>query len=164
MDIRLHRPQPVCSRTGRGFAAGEPFVSALVRGEGGLARLDVAPEAWEGPPSGTVAWWRSRYPAPGQTGPALAPVDVLLDALEALEEDPTAEPLRYLLAIQLVRRKALRILEPAGEAAAEDADALCLACRRRERDYRVRSVTAAEAADPAVAARLQALLWSGEAA
>jgi hypothetical protein len=164
MDIRLHRPQPVCSRTGRGFASGEPFVSALVRGAGGLARLDVAAEAWEGPPAGTIAWWRSRYPTPGQTGPVLAPVDVLLDAFEALEEDPAAEPLRYLLALQLVRRKVLRILEPAGEATAEDADTLSLACRRRERDYRVRSVTAAEAADPDVAARLEALLWSGEAA
>jgi len=164
MDIRLHRPQPVCTCTGRGFAAGEPFVSALVRGAGGLVRIDVAAEAWEGPPAGTLAWWRSRYPTPGETGPVLAPVDVLLDALEALEEDPTAEPLRYLLALQLVRRKVLRILEPAGEATAEDADTLSLACRRRERDYRVRSVTAAEAADPDVAARLEALLWSGEAA
>jgi len=163
MDIRLHRPQPVCSRTGRGFASGEPFVSALVRGEGGLVRLDVAPEAWEGPPSGTIAWWRSRYPTPGETGPVLAPVDVLLDALEALEEEPTAEPLRYLLALQLVRRKVLRILEPAAETG-EDADTLCLACRRRQRDYRVRSVTAAEAAEPDVAERLEALLWSGEAA
>jgi len=164
MDIRLHRPQPVCSRTGRGFTAGEPFVSALVRGAGGLTRLDVAPEVWEQPPPGTIAWWRSRYPAPGETGPVLAPVDVLLDAFEALEEDPAAEPLRYLLALQLVRRKVLRILEPSGEAAAEAAGTLCLACRRRERDYRVRSLTAAEAADPDVAARLEALLWSGEAA
>jgi hypothetical protein len=164
MDIKLHRPQSVCSQSGRGFAAGDPLVSALVKREGGgLDRLDVAAEAWESPPAGTIAWWRSRYPAAGQVGPSLAPVDVLLDALEALEGDPTAEPLRYLLALQLVRRRVLRIDDqPAGDRA--DDGGLTLACRRRDCQYRVPAVAAAAAADPEVAARLQALLWSGEAA
>jgi len=164
MDIKLHRPQSVCSRSGRGFAPGDPLVSALVRREGGgLDRVDVAADAWESPPGGTIAWWRSRYPAAGPVGPTLAPVDVLLDTLEALESDPTAEPLRYLLALQLVRRRVLRIDEqPAADQAADGT--LSLACRRRDREYRVPSVDAAAAADPEVAARLQALLWSGDAA
>lgn len=162
MDIRLHRPHPVCSRTGRGFTAGEAFVSVLVRGEGGLTRVDVAPEAWDGPPAGTIAWWRSRYPTSGETGPTLAPVDVLLDALESLEGDASGEPLRYLLALQLVRRRVLRIIET--QADAGDDAAMTLACRRREREYRVRTVNPADAADPAVAAQLDALLWSGDAA
>ena len=162
MDIRLHRPQSACSRTGRGLAAGEPIVSALVRGGNGLARIDVAAEAWEGPPPHTIAWWRSRFPAAGQAGPSLAPVDVLLDTLEALEEDPAAEPLRYLLALQLVRQRVLRIEDqPAGE---DEDGGLRLACRRRGREYRVSAVDAAAMTDPAVASRLEALLWSGDAA
>jgi len=162
MDIKLHRPQPSCSRTGRGFAAGECFFSALVRGDSGLARIDVAAEAWEGPPGDAVAWWRSRHATTGEAGPTLAPIDVLLDALEALEESPGDEPLRYLLALEIVRRRGLRFKD--GPAVDEVGDALVLACRRRDRDYVVRPVPPAEAADPAVAARLTALLWSGEAA
>lgn len=163
MDYKLHRPHPVCSRTGRGFAAGEAFFSALVRGPGGLERLDVATEAWQGPPPESVAWWRSRQGAAADSGPTLAPVEVLLDALEALGDDPADDPLRYLLALQLVRRRALKI-EGAEDDAAATEGTVVFSCRRRDRDYRVRSVAAEEAADPVVAARLTALLWSGEAA
>jgi hypothetical protein len=135
--------------------------SALVRSAGGLERLDVAADAWQGPPHGTVAWWRSLYPAATEAGPTLAPIDVLLDALDGLEEAGDA-PLRYLLALQLVRRRVLRIVDEAGETNA--AGELVLACRKRSRDYRVQSVTAAEAAAEGVESRLAALLWSGGAA
>lgn len=162
MDIRLHRPQSVCSRTGRAFTAGDVFVSALVRENGGLTRIDISPEAWEEPPSGTIAWWRSRYPAPGEAGPSLAPVDVLLDALESLEGDADSQPLRYLLALQLVRRRVLKIQDHHDEASRDGA--MSLACRRRDREYRVPAITVDQATDPAVAAKLDALLWSGEAA
>lgn len=162
MDLKLHRPRPVCSRTGRGFTAGETFVSVLVRGQGGLERLDVAPEAWDGPPPGTVAWWKSRYATLGEAGPTLAPVDVLLDALESLDGDEESQPLRYLLALQLVRRRVLKVLEQHAET---DRDgSLALSCRRRDREYRVPAISVARATDPGVAAKLDALLWSGEAA
>jgi len=162
MDIKLQRPRTVCAESGREFVPGEAFYSALVRGAGSIDRVDVAAAAWRGAPEGTIAWWRSAYPAAGATGPVLAPVEVLLDALEALGDDPADDPLRYLLALQLVRRRALRIEGEADDAAADGA--VVFSCRRRERDYRLRPVAAAEAADPAVAARLTALLWSGEAA
>jgi len=45
-----------------------------------------------------------------------------------------------------------------------DPDAIVFACRRRDRDYRIQPVPPDMAADPEVAARLTALLWSGEAA
>ena len=162
MDIRLHRPRGTCAVTGRTFAPGENFFSALVRAPGGLDRLDVAAEAWSGPPEKTLAWWRSAYPAAGSTGPELAPVDVLLDVLEELEGRPADAPLRYLLALQLLRRRVLRIVdEPGG---GPDPATLLLACRKREREYRVCVVppAATDAAD--VEERLTALLWSGGAA
>ncbi len=162
MDIRLHRPQSVCSRTGRTFTAGDVFVSALVRENGGLSRIDVSSDAWHEPPSGTIAWWRSRYPAPGEAGPALAPVDVLLDALESLEGDHESQALRYLVALQLVRRRVLKIQDRHEETSRDGS--LTLACRRRDREYRVPAITVDQATDPAVAAKLDALLWSGEAA
>lgn len=161
MDLKLHKPQVTCAVTGRGFAPGEPFHSALVRGPGAIERVDVCDEAWQGPPAGTVAWWRSRYPAAGATGPTLAPVEVLLDALESLEE-AADEPLRYLLALQLVRRRVLRIIDQEPDAA--DDGAVVFTCRKRGRDYRVRAASPAEAAAAGVEERLAALLWSGDAA
>jgi hypothetical protein len=160
VDYTIHRPQSACSRTGRPFAAGEEFFSALVRSADGLGRVDVAAEAWEGPPTGTVAWWRSRQPTADQSGPVLAPIDALLDALEALGECADDEPLRFLLALQLVRRRALKI-EPQPDA---EETVLIFSCRRRGSEFRLRPVPPEAAADPEVAARLNALLWSGEAA
>jgi hypothetical protein len=164
MDLKLHRPQTTCATTGRPFAPGEVFYSALVRDGGSVARVDVASEAWQGPPERSIAWWRSRYPQAGVAGPTLAPPDVLLDALESLEE-AADESLRYLLALQLVRRRVLRIVDEPAEADAEaDGGTLTLACRKRDREYRVRPVAAAEVAADGVEARLAALLWSGDAA
>ena len=161
MDLKLHRPQMTCATTGRAFAPGEVFYSTLVRRRGAVERLDVAAEAWQGPPEESLAWWRSRYPQAGVVGPTLAPPDVLLDALESLEEGGDA-PLRYLLALQLVRRRVLRIADEPADASEEHM--LTFTCRKRDRDYRVRSVDALEIAADGVEARLAALLWSGDAA
>lgn len=161
MDLKLHRPQPTCATTGRSFAPGEVFYSTLVRRRGAVERLDVAAESWQGPPEQSIAWWRSRYPEVGAVGPTLAPPDVLLDALESLEEGGD-DPLRYMLALQLVRRRVLRIVdEPANDS---NEGTLTFTCRKRDRDYRVRQVDAAKVAADGVEARLAALLWSGDAA
>lgn len=161
MDLKLHRPQAACARTGRTFAAGEEFYSALVRSSGALDRLDVASEAWDGPPPDTIAWWRSRHAPGGESGPTLAPADVLLDAFESLE-DGGDEPLRYLLALELMRRRMLRIVDDHGESA--ETGFLVLSCRKRGREYRVRTVGRADVAATGVEDRLVSLLWSGGAA
>jgi hypothetical protein len=158
MDLKLHRPQMTCATTGRPFAPGEMFYSALVRRRGAVERLDMAAEVWQGPPEESIAWWRSRYPQAGAAGPTLAPPDVLLDALESLEEGGD-DPLRYMLALQLVRRRVLRIADDQA-----DDHTLLFTCRKRDREYRVRQVDAAEVAADGVEARLAALLWSGDAA
>lgn len=162
MDIKLHRPRGACATTGRAFAPGEVFYSALVRGPAGLERIDLAAEAWTGPPDGTLGWWRSAWQPAETAGPTLAPVEVLLDVLEELDGRPDDAALRYLLALQLVRRRALRIVDPApGTDPSAD---LVVACRKRDREYRVVVPPAADAASPAVAERLTALVWSGGAA
>jgi hypothetical protein len=71
-------------------------------------------------------------------------VEVLLDALEGLA-DVADEPLRYLLALQLVRRRVLRIIDEEPDAA-EGGGTVVFACRKRGRDYRVRAASPAEAA------------------
>ena len=170
MDLTIHRPQAVCTQTGRGFSPGEPFVSALVRAEGRLERRDYALDAWTGPPVDTLAWWRSTYPSPTAGGAALAPADVLLDVLEELEGRAEDAALRYLVALELVRRRAVKFVDRPAEEAAREADngtgvaEIVVACRRRDREYRIRTVSSREATAPGVEERLAALLWSGGAA
>lgn len=162
MDLPIHHPQVRCAVTGRPFVAGETFHAALVRTAEGIARIDVAGEAWTGPPVDALACWRSTYPAVGSAGPTLAPVDALLDALDELALDPADGPVLYLLALHLVRRRVLKVVDR--PAAVPAADGLVLACRRRDREYRVPAVNEAEVRSVAVAARLASLVWSGDAA
>jgi len=172
MDLTIHRPHATCARTGRQFVAGEPFFSALVRAQGKLERQDFAVTAWDGPPDDTLAWWRSTFPATTTAGAALAPVEVLLDVVEQLEGSADDDALRYLLSLELVRRRVLRFVDhPAAghesQPQAADRDGsrqIVLACRKRDREYRVRQVSPAEVAAPGVEERLAALLWSGGAA
>lgn len=165
MDLKLHRPRGVCARTGRAFSAGEPFYSALVRHAGALERVDCTAEAWQGPPEGTLAWWRSLYTAKESAGAMLAPPDVLLDVLEELDGRPDDAALRYLIALELVRRRVLKIVEPPTDRKpGEPEGELVLACRKRDSEYRVAVVTPREATADGVEARLHALLWSGGAA
>jgi len=165
MDLKLHRPLAACTRTNRSFVPGETFYSALVRAQGRLERIDCAADAWQGPPPQTLAWWRSVYPAGESAGSTLAPPDVLLDVLEQLEGRPDDAPLRYLIALQLVRRRVLRINDRSQAGAGErPADEMILACRKRENEYRVQVVPMQGAAIAGIEERLSALLWSGGAA
>lgn len=164
MDLKLHRPHGSCHHSRRAFVPGELFYSALVRAPTGLERIDAAPECWSGPPEQTLAWWRSTFPA-AQGGPELAPVDVLLDVVEQLDGQPDDASLRYLLALELVRRRVLRIVDRHGVAGpADEPDVLELACRRRDTTYAVAVSLPSAAELDAVQTRLTALLWSGGAA
>ncbi len=69
---------------------------------------------------------------------------------------------RYLLALHLVRRRGLRIVE--AQPVQPRDPGLVVACRRRDREYRVEPTAAEVAASAEVAERLSTLLWSGEAA
>jgi hypothetical protein len=164
MDLKLHRPRGVCALTGRVFAADEPFYSTLVRTGGSLERIDCAAEAWRGPPEGVLAWWRSRYPAKESSAGTLAPPDVLLDVLEELDGRPDDAALRYLIALDLLRRRVLRIIDHPASPAEPRPAALVLACRKRDRDYVVPIVTSRDATATGIEERLHALLWSGGAA
>ena len=171
MDLKFHRPHGCCQRSRRAFAPGEPFYSALVRGSAGLERIDCAAECWDGPPESTLAWWRSTYPASQGGSAELAPVDVLLDVLEQLDGQPDEAGLRYLLALELVRRRVLRIVEETRGADAArsvgrgaESRELQLSCRRRATAYTVAIAPPVPAGAAAVQERLTALLWSGGAA
>lgn len=160
MDLTIRRPTCQCAATGRSIDPREPFYSALVRADGGIERVDIAADAWRGPPERTIAWWRSTMPEAEAKGPSLASPDVLLDVLERLEGDDVEAALRYLLALFLVRRRVLRVVEQGGPPDGEPRT-LRLMCPRRATEYRIRTI---DGAPDDVTNRLTELLWSGEAA
>jgi len=165
MEPKIHRPKAHCNRTGQGFQPGDAIVSSLARAPGGLERSDCLATAWAGPPETCVAWWRSTYPQPDAGGASLAPNDVLLDILEQLEGHPDDAALRYLLSLQLVRRRVLRIVDtPADTEPATASGELHLACRKRDCEYTIPIVLPATSDAAAVEERLAGLLWSGDAA
>ena len=146
--LQPHRPRLRCRR---GVLLGAR--ARLRRGSNGST---WRPRPGQGPPPEAVAWWRSRQPeATDEAGPVLAPIDVLLDALEALEESPADEAVRYLLALQLVRRRALRIEAPPVDGRRPSGATSSSPAAGATATYRVPPVSASEAADPDVAARLQ---------
>jgi len=171
MDLKLQRPGSSCQRTEETFVAGDTIYSALVREDGSLVRLDWSAAAWSGPPDNTLAWWRSVVPAAEEKGVKLAPVDILLDTLEALESEPSEASLRYLLALQLVRRRVLRFADSVETAAVElgeepgrDDEAVgsvVFSCRRRGCDFTVMVAIPEPSERQAVEERLAGLLWSG---
>lgn len=164
MDYRIQKPQPRCATTDRPFTAGEPFYSVLVREDGRIVRRDLATDAWQGPPESTLAWWRSTVPTE-DSKPTLAPIDVLLDLLEQLDEDLQNAPLRYMLALVLVRRRVLKIIDPPEEdRGAADEPSLVVNCRRRGTDYQIRIADPESGEREGIEAKLSSLLWAGEAA
>ena len=157
MDLKLHRPHASCAHTGRPLVSGELFYSCLVRSKGKLDRIDCCSEAWQ----------RSLYATPEAGGSSLAPPDVLLDVLEQLEDKPEDAALRYLVALQLVRRKVLRILDRQGlghGVKLAPSDQLVLACRKRDTQYNVQVVVPQGTEAVGLEERLSSLLWSGGAA
>lgn len=108
------------------------MVSVLVREGEGVVRRDYSSEAWPGPAEGTLGWWR-REAGPGPDERDCRPqVDRLLDLLDAWNADPSLADARYVLAMLLLRRRALRTSEtqpPSGY--------LLLDCPRRSESYRV---------------------------
>ena len=171
MEPKIHRPQAQCSRTGPPFQPGDAIISTLVRSPEGLVRTDTLATAWTGAVEKSVARWRSTYPKPDATGAVLAPNEVLLDIIEQLEGHQPEAPLRYLLALQLVRRRVLRFVDQPTHASAPsegpsptESEPLRLACRKRDCEYLVKVAPPEPATAAAVEARLAALRWAGDAA
>jgi hypothetical protein len=106
-----------CCVTGRSFAENEPFYTALFEDgtdEDGFIRRDYCVAAWqqERPTLHPFSHWRSVYEPP-QTEPARREV-VEKEGAEGLlrrlidEDDPLTENTRFILALMLERKKALR--------------------------------------------------------
>jgi len=149
MDYNVHRTTRRCATTGRTLEEGEEFFTALFVEGPDLVRKDYSREAWQGPPEGTLGWWKARVPRKEDNKAKLAPDEVLLQLFHELEEQPHKQDLRFVLALLLVRRRILKWEDP--QQTDDGHEVLVLSCPRDGGTYRV----AAEVPDDARAAEIQ---------
>ncbi|MCF7960042.1 MAG: hypothetical protein K9M08_04810 [Pirellula sp.] len=106
-EYTIQRSARRCHKANRPFEPNERYYSVVLQKGSELVRLDLSKEHWNGPLEGTVGWWASQMPAKPTGKLALAPTQVLLDALERLCEQPEDCELAYLLSLLLIRRRIL---------------------------------------------------------
>lgn len=169
IDYQVRRCTRRCAAADRELTAGESFVSVLVDEGDDVVRRDYSAVSWNGPPEGTIAWWRSTMPGSGEAKPA--PREALLALLDEWADKPEEAPARYLLALLLVRRRVLRLqgegfldglhgkeAQHCKEAKQGEVETLTLVCRERDEpiEIAISPPTAEEA--PRLQERLAELL------
>lgn len=109
--FEFKRSSRKCSVTGRAFEPGENYHSVLIENSDELVRQDIGEDSWDGPPENCLAWWKSRIPDLEKGRVYWAPRDVLFSCFEHLLERRDHPEQTYVLAILLVQKKYLRLLD-----------------------------------------------------
>ena len=126
-DYKVSRSTRQCSLQNRPLNEGEWYYSAVVDGDENVQRIDISDSAWEGPPEGCIGYWKCRIPEKGQQKLVAAPKAVLVNLLHQMEDSAHHEgehnKLRYLLALNLLRRRMVRL----ADSSASDAEPKMLA-------------------------------------
>lgn len=114
-DWDIQRRGESCSVTGRLFAEGEEFWSALYWKDGEYQRIDYCEEAWQQRNDNIqpLSVWKTLFQLP----PPAAPEPLKKDDAESLlrklmeENDPSYRNARYILALMLERKRLLRPID-----------------------------------------------------
>jgi hypothetical protein len=117
-DYDIKPPSLHCAASGRVLQPGEPYYSVLAEAAEGFERRDFAADVWAGPPQGAIGFWRAKVP--DLSGPKRPkPIDdgVLLNFFERLagETDDMRIKFRYILALLLMRRKLVKLVDAASQ-------------------------------------------------
>lgn len=111
-DWEIRKRSDACTVTGRAFAEGEFFYTALYREGDGFRREDVAEEAWQALPAEPrpFSFWRSKFEMPPPPPPEpLAKQDAESILRRLIEENAeTTRNARYILALMLERKRLLK--------------------------------------------------------
>jgi len=136
------------------FEEGESFFSALRQEEGAFQRRDFCEDCWQGEQQdGFFCFWKSRR-AESEEQQAVGPA-VLLDLLDQMRNPSSRreKALRFVLALYLSRRKALKL---AGEA--DSGAALVFEVVGGDEQYRVQPVELEEDEQEKLTRRLREML------
>jgi hypothetical protein len=117
MEWNIQARAHACQATGKAFADGEAFHTALMQTREGLERIDLSAPAWKEQSAeilarpGFVSHWVTTYEAP----PARPPEAIRRDDAEALlrallaRKDPRHEGAAFVLAVMLERKRSIRV-------------------------------------------------------
>jgi len=119
MDFQIKRTGRRCHATERELKPGEEFFSDLVKNKGELRRRDFCSEAWEGPHVNSIGWWRSTIPKIDGGRVYWAPREVLLSYFESLQQNEKYKSTAYVMALVLVRKRILKLVDSAKKDGAE---------------------------------------------
>ena len=132
MDFEVERFTKRCAESGQALGPGAGYVSALVTDGAAVVRKDYSQAAWNGPPAGTMGWWRGVVPDPEKPRWQWAPNDALLHLFQQLEDDRVNRDLRYVMALLMVRK---RICRQVGECDSPDGPAIRIYSTKLETEF-----------------------------
>ncbi len=134
LDFEIQRCTRKCFATERELRPGETYFSALVQQGAEVTRRDYSEEAWQGPPEGTIGFWKSQMPGAGAKKLHWAPNDVMLHYFEQLAGNEEKLDVRYVLALLMIRRRVVR--QENTETDEQGREVAVLFCPRNEQEYR----------------------------
>ncbi len=107
-----------CQACSREFGIGDEYLSTVVETaeEDRLSRQDFCPACWKPEAQPYFSFWKTRVPEPesaDRKGPPLVDLARLMQLFEHLAESPDeqARRFRYVLALVLMRKRRLRVVE-----------------------------------------------------
>jgi hypothetical protein len=129
-DYQIQTNTRKCSISGRELQLGEKYFSVLFDENGAFVRRDYSAESWSGVPEGAYSFWSGRLPL--EANARRPPIDdeMLFECLKRMdgETEPAKIKFRYVLALLLMRRKRLKLVEARHEG---DRDILILQSPQR---------------------------------
>lgn len=111
-EYKINRTTRKCHVSDRSLQPGETYYSVVSEHDEEFKRIDIAADAWTGPPEHCIGYWKNRVPRPEEKKRELAPPEVLIELLRSMTEPPQTK-MRYLLALMLMRKRHLRPAETA---------------------------------------------------
>jgi hypothetical protein len=116
MDYQIQNNTRRCALSGRSLEPGDQFFTVLVDTGGNLERRDYCAEAWSGPPADAFSFWSGRIAQPEVKRLPPINTELLLECFQRLagQDDPERIRFRYIVALLLVRRKKMRLIDGEG--------------------------------------------------
>ena len=115
MEWNIAKSERRCSRCEAAFVEGDEFTSALFEQGADLIRRDFCPSCWQAlaDRAAVFSFWRTRVPERGDEARLRVDAGVVMSVFRRLagSTEPKRLNFRYILALMLMRNKALKFID-----------------------------------------------------